>query len=291
METQLRLLIIGWGYTARFLSSYLDKSQWTVIATSRRLEKPTSIEAANIQCIPFTQAMLEDQLAECTHCLVTAPCDQKGKDPTIELLSDCLSRPHPTLQWIGYLSSTSVYGDHHGDWVNEHSPLLATQSRGIARIAAEKAWLKFYHQHQLPLHIFRLAGIYGPDRNAIDNIRQGKSYCVVKPGQIFSRVHVKDIARAIHCSMKKPTPGGIYNIADDLPSSPQSVYDLACELIQYPLLSHRSVEDESISEMTKSFYSSCRRVSNETFKKQFNFDYKFPTYREGLKDLVMSTPK
>jgi len=282
----LHLLIIGWGYTARHLALSLDRSQCIVTTTSRRVDTVTMIDELNIECIPFTQPYLEDQLSQCTHCLITAPCEAAGIDPTIRLLSDCLAQPHRELQWVGYLSSTSVYGDHHGAWVSERSPLLAKQPRGVARIAAEKDWLTLFYQHQLPVHIFRLAGIYGPQRNAIDNIRQGKKTCVVKPEQVFSRVHVHDIARALHCSMKEPTPGAIYNIADDLPSSPESVYDLACELLQQPALSQCSVDDKSVSEMTKSFYSSCRRVSNATFKKQFNFNYRYPSYREGLKALL-----
>ena len=283
-DMKKHLLIIGWGYTAKYLAKALDASQWTVTATTRQIN---SVESLNdtITLIPYQLDAIEQPIQRCTHCLITAPCLSHDHDTVLELCRELLLQPLPSLQWVGYLSSTSVYGDHQGNWVNEQSELLTHESRGLQRIRAEQHWLDLFNQRQVPIHIFRLAGIYGPQRNAIDNIRRGKQACVVKPHQVFSRIHVEDIARALVCSFDQPTPGTVYNLADDSPSSPESVYDFACSLLNRPPLTHRVFNSQLESEMVNSFYSSCRRVSNATFKQQFNFQLRYPSYEEGLKAL------
>src|SRR5262249_20681584 len=162
-----------------------------------------------------------------------------------------------------YLSTTGVYGDRGGGMVDEASALLPTGPRGRARVAAEQGWLALHRDHGVPVHIFRLAGIYGPGRNALTTVRSGQARRIVKPGQVFSRIHVDDIAAVLRASMSRPRPGAIYNVCDDDPAPPQDVIALACELLNVPPPPEIPYADAepTMSEMARSFYTDNKRVS------------------------------
>lgn len=187
---------------------------------------------------------------------------------------------------IGYLSTNGVYGDHGGAVVDENSALLATSTRGLARIAAEAAWRDFALAHSHPLVIFRLPGIYGPGRSAFDQIREGRAQRIFKAGQVFSRMHVDDIAGAVAASLERPEAGALFNLADDEPAPPQDVIDYACRLVGVeppPLI---PIEEAQLSEMARSFYADNKRVSNALMKSALGLSLRYPTYREGLSAIL-----
>lgn len=276
------LLIIGWGYTAQQLARHLPPNEWRIYASSRQVSSLTATHYPHVNLIPFQSSTLLEQLRCCTHLLVTTPCDHTGADPLLAILNKQDTMQSINLDWLGYLSSTGVYGDYQGAWVDESSPLSSTQGRGHARQQVEQAWQSFAKQFEFPLHIFRLAGIYGPERNAIERVLQGQSYCITKANQVFSRIHVVDIARALTLSMQHPTPNRIYNLADDLPSPPEDVYDFACQLLGRPALPRIHHDAEEVSATTRQFFQACRKVDNRAFKNQLSFHYQYPTYQQGL---------
>ncbi len=199
----------------------------------------------------------------------------------------------PKLQWIGYLSTIAVYGDRQGDWVDESAPLAPESSRGLARIKAEEAWINLAREKGVPLDIFRLAGIYGPGRSPLDKIREGKAQRIVKPGQVFNRIHVHDIAQAvvaaIHQDRHQPETR-IFNVTDDEPAPPQDVVLYASELIQAPPPPEIAFELAELSPMARSFYEDNKRVRNEKLKRELGVTLRYPTYREGLAALAASLP-
>ena len=187
---------------------------------------------------------------------------------------------------MGYLSTTGVYGDHGGAWVDEATALTPNTERGQRRLAAEEQWLALHRDHGLPVHVFRLAGIYGPGRNTLDNLRDGTAKRVVKPGQVFSRIHVDDIAGVLLASMARPNPGRAYNVADDEPCPPQDVVTFAAELLGLAPPHEIPFEDARLSPMARSFFADSKRVSNARIKSELGYSLRFPTYREGLKSLI-----
>ncbi|MCZ6764549.1 MAG: NAD-dependent epimerase/dehydratase family protein, partial [Alphaproteobacteria bacterium] len=187
-------------------------------------------------------------------------------------------------------STTGVYGDRAGDWVDETSPLKPTGARGRARVKAEAAWREAGDAHGLPVHIFRLAGIYGPGRNALETVRAGTARRVVKPGQLFARIHVDDIVSVLRASIDRPRPGAIYNVCDDEPAPAQDVVAYACRLLgvmpppEEPF--EKAVASGSLSDMAQSFYADNRRVANRLIKEELGVRLAYPSYREGLDALV-----
>jgi nucleoside-diphosphate-sugar epimerase len=196
--------------------------------------------------------------------------------------------PKASALWIGYLSTNGVYGDHRGAEVDEGSPLLATSPRGRARIAAENAWRAFAGEQGHRLVIFRLPGIYGPGRSAIDQVRTGRAQRIYKEGQVFSRMHVEDIAAAVDASLHRPEAGALFNLADDEPAPPQDVIDYACRLLGVPSPPLIPIEEAQLSEMARSFYADNKRVSNALMKRALGLILLYPTYREGLSAILDS---
>jgi nucleoside-diphosphate-sugar epimerase len=190
------------------------------------------------------------------------------------------------LRWIGYLSTTGVYGDRAGGWVDEEAPLIPTGERGRRRVAAEARWLDLVRRHGSLVHIFRLAGIYGPGRNALDTVRAGRAQRIVKPGQIFSRIHVADIAQVLRASMAKPEPGAIYNVCDDDPAPPADVVAFACDLLGVPCPPPVPFDEAKLSQMALSFYADSKRVSNRRIKEELGVRLLYPSYRDGLAALL-----
>ena len=190
------------------------------------------------------------------------------------------------LKWVGYLSTTGVYGDRQGGWVDENSELLPATERGRRRVQAEADWQSLHTAHSLPLHIFRLAGIYGPGSNQLVSLLNGKSRRVVKQGQVFSRIHVDDIAATLEASLEKPNPGRVYNVCDDEAAPPQEVVAHAAELLKRPPPPEIAFEEADMSPMGRSFYAESKRVSNERIKQELAVELAYPTYREGLSALL-----
>ena len=189
------------------------------------------------------------------------------------------------IKWVGYLSSTSVYGDHQGNWVDEESECNPQGVSGLLRFKAEQAWLAFAELNQIPLHIFRLAGIYGPDRNSMQRIYAGKKYSIFKEGQLFSRIHVDDIVSVLLASINAPYPFSIYNVADDEPAASHVVDAYASLLLKRAALPLLSFEKAPLSPMEKNFYSNNRRVSNLKIKHELNVSLQYPSFREGLSQI------
>jgi nucleoside-diphosphate-sugar epimerase len=207
----------------------------------------------------------------------------KFGDPVYEKYAEDIIARSINLSWFGYLSTTSVYGNHDGQWVDEKTPVNPSSNRGRLRVNAENTWASI---HNLPLHIFRLAGIYGAGRSPLDKIRSGKAQLISKPGQFFSRIHVEDIARVLQASIEMPNRGSIYNVCDDMPAAPDEVLTYAAKLLNYPEPPSIGFEEAVLSPMAKSFYSDNKRVKNHLIKNEFNLALKFPNFKAGLDALV-----
>ena len=211
-----------------------------------------------------------------THVLTSASPDDDG-DPVLQEAGTALAAARH-LEWVGYLSTIGVYGDRQGRWVDETSELLATTDRGRARIMAEADWLAL----GLPVHVFRLAGIYGPGRGPFSKIRRGSARRIIKPGQVFSRIHVEDIAAVVLASIGTPNPGAIYNVCDDEPAPPQDVIGHAAELLGMPLPAAVPFDKAEMSPMARSFYADSKRVRNDRIKDELGVALLYPDYRSGL---------
>ena len=282
------LFCFGLGYAAGFLARALSAEGWRVLGTSRSADARAALASKGVEMRVFERAHpLSDPdalLTDATHLLSSVPPDDHG-DPVLDLHGEDIAAASG-LRWIGYLSTTGVYGDRAGGWVDEEAPLLPTGERGRRRVAAEAQWLDLRRRHGSPVHVFRLAGIYGPGRNALDAVRSGGAQRIVKPGQVFSRIHVTDIARVLRASMAKPEPGAIYNVCDDDPAPPADVIAFACDLLGVPPPPAVSLEQAKLSEMALSFYADSKRVSNRRIKEKLRVKLLYPSYRDGLAALL-----
>ena len=274
------LLCFGFGFSAEALAHKLDPIEWSVTGTSRSLEGVAVINAQGFKGVLFSE--LQTIPESVTYIVISAPPSDDG-DPVLLRFKDELINRAKTFEWVAYLSTTGVYGDRSGEWVDEDSALQPNTDRGQRRVDAEAAWQSI---SGLPLHIFRLAGIYGPGRNAFESLKAGKAQRVIKQGQIFSRIHVEDIAGVLLASINKSNPGRIYNMADDEPCPPQDVIAYAAELLGLPIPPDVPFEDAKLSAMAKSFYADSKRVSNARIKNELGYELKYPNYRVGLKSLL-----
>jgi nucleoside-diphosphate-sugar epimerase len=276
------LLSLGHGYSARALAARLLPQGWRVLGTHRDPARAAEIAASGVTPVLWDKPALEAALAEATHLLVS-PAPLAEGDPSLALLREAITRRAAALDWVGYLSTTGVYGDHQGAWVDESAPLAPSTARGAARVAAEEAWRAI---PDLPLHIFRLAGIYGPGRGPFEKVRRGTARRIVKPGQVFSRIHVADIARVLEASIRRPAPGTAYNVCDDDPAPPQDVIAHAARLLGLPLPPEVAFEEAEMSAMARSFYAESKRVSNARIKQELGVTLAYPDYRSGLAALL-----
>ncbi len=267
------LLCAGFGYSAEALARLLLEEGWRVIGTHRNEDGAARIRAAGAEPAPWPPG--PEILDAATHLLVSAAPDEAG-DPTLRALGPGLKAP--PLEWVGYLSTTGVYGDHQGGWVDETTPLTPATARGRMRAAAEADW----RATGLPLQIFRLAGIYGPGRGPFEKVRRGEARRIVKEGQVFSRIHRDDIAAALRASIARPEPGGVYNLCDDEPAPPEDVIGHAAALLGMPEPPIVGFEEAELSPMARSFYAESKRVSNRRMKERLGVRLRWPTYREGL---------
>ena len=276
------LLSIGHGYSAQALAKRLLPQGWRIVGTTRSAEKTDEIAATGVEPVIWPGADPGALVAAFPNILVSAGPGPDG-DPVLNAAYDDIARAAPDLRWLGYLSTTGVYGDHGGGWVDENTPLTPSTKRGQARVDAEARWQGI---PDLPLHIFRLAGIYGPGRGPFAKVRAGTARRIIKDGQVFSRIHVDDIALALDLSLHSPAPGAIYNLCDDDPAPPQDVIAHAAELLGLPIPPAIAIDDADMTPMARSFYAESKKVRNDLIKNTLGWAPIYPTYRAGLKAML-----
>jgi nucleoside-diphosphate-sugar epimerase len=285
-EARPHLLVFGLGYSATFIAQRLAPQMHPVAGTVRAAGPQLD---DGLTRVPFDGTRPSREvvaaLGTATHMVVSIPPGEAG-DPVLALhRHDLLSAPR--LRWIGYLSTVGVYGDHGGAWVDEDTPCHPTQLRSKHRLAAEESWRALAGERSVPLAIFRLAGIYGPGRNALANLASGEARRIVKPGQVFNRIHVEDIAETVAAAALREVRG-IFNVADDEPAPPQDVVAFAAALMGVSPPPEVAFEEAGLSPMGRSFYAENKRVSNRRLKEALGVGLSHPTYREGLRALWTS---
>lgn len=278
-----QLFSFGLGFSSQALAKRLLPHGWDVAGTIRG--EQGEISAENISVYPFEVSQkVSEAISRATHLLITIPPQPSG-DVVLKNFSEQITKAQ-NLRWIGYISSTGVYGDAKGEWVDETSPLLASTDHNRKRIEVESAWLKLGRDHNLPVMIFRCVGIYGPGRNLLVSIRQGRARRIDKPGLVFSRIHSEDLAQTLEASMQKPQPGEIYNLSDDCPSPPAEAVEYACNLLGMeppPLVPY---EEADLSPIAQNFYNTNKRVSNKKIKLELGVTLRYPDYKSGLNELI-----
>jgi nucleoside-diphosphate-sugar epimerase len=283
-----KLFCFGLGYSALHLARRLREDGWTIEGTCRSEEQQQWLKAQGFVAHLFERgrplADPEAAIHDATHILNSIPPGAEG-DPVSHEYGTEIRRVF-RLQWFGYLSTTGVYGDRGGEWVDEDSDLKPTGERGLRRLAAEADWRHLWLNASLPLHIFRLAGIYGPGRSAIDTLCDGTAKRIVKPGQVFSRIHVDDIATVVMASMARPDPGAVYNVCDDNPAPPDEVITYAAQLLGVEPPPAVPFEQAELSEMARSFYAENKRVRNDRMKEDLGVQLRYPDYRSGLQAIL-----
>jgi len=286
MERSYRLFIFGLGYSARVLARRLAEAGWAIAGTSRIVgSRPAE---ANFSVFPFDRdqplgAEGIEALTTATHILSSVPPDEIG-DPVLDHHRNAFVR-NDGLEWIGYLSTTGVYGDTGGAWVDEETPIRPSGPRSVRRAEAEAAWGDLASKGA-PVHIFRLAGIYGPGRNALVQLIARTAKRIDKPGHLFSRINVEDIALTLQASIAKPNPGAIYNLCDDRPAPAEEVVRFAAALLDIDPPPLVPFEDAELTPMATSFYADNRRVRNERIKKELGVSLAYPDYEAGLRALL-----
>ncbi|RDJ20239.1 SDR family NAD(P)-dependent oxidoreductase [Bosea caraganae] len=284
----MKLVIFGLGYTAGFFARAAIAEGWEVTGTVRSAEKAGDLSREGIRTLVFggfaVSRPLSLALAEADAVLVSVQPDEEG-DPVLRTLSAELAAA-PNLRWIGYLSTIGVYGDHGGAWIDEAAECRPTSARSKLRLATDEAWLELGERSGKPVQVFRLSGIYGPGRNAILNLRAGTARRLIKPGQVFNRIHVEDIAGLLLASLARPRNGAIYNTTDDEPAPPQDVVSYAAELIGVAPPPEVAFDAKLLSPMAASFYGENKRVSNALIKRELSYQLRYPTYREALQALA-----
>ena len=282
-----RLFIFGLGFSGLEIAKLARAQGWTVAGTCTTEEKARGLREAGIEAHRFdgTAALAPDAFGETTHVVCTiAPGEG---DPVLRTCRALLGR----ARWLGYLSTTGVYGSHDGGWVDETTPTLPTQARSQQRLAAEQGWRDLASAAGASLHLLRLPGIYGPGRSTLDRVKAGTAQRIDKPGQVFSRIHVEDLAASALKAMDRAGTE-IWNVADDLPASNADVIAYACELLGRPVPPAIPWDEAApaMSPMARSFYSENRRVKNDKLKRELGVMLRYPTYREGLTAILLARP-
>ncbi|WP_448149134.1 SDR family oxidoreductase [Labrys miyagiensis] len=281
----MNLLIFGLGYTAsHFAARYGDR--FVHIAGTYRSPTPGEKlpELPRVERLPFdglrVTPALEAAIARATHVLTSIAPDDEG-DPVLRHCGEALARASQ-LSWIGYLSTVGVYGDAGGAWIDESAPLRPTLERNAVRVEVEREWLDLARKRGADAQVFRLAGIYGPGRNAVVNLKRGTARRIVKPGQVFNRIHVEDIAGTVMAGIEHPKVGPFFNVTDDEPAPPQDVVSFAAGRLGVEPPPQIDYEDAQISPMARSFYGENKRVSNRRIREELGYRLAYPTYREGI---------
>jgi nucleoside-diphosphate-sugar epimerase len=281
-----RLFVFGYGYTARALARALAPKGWEIAASVRDPAAAATLAAEGVTAVPLSDSdRLIEALAHTTALLITAPPDAGGC-PGLRALVPALARANAFPDWTGYLSTTGVYGDRRGGWVTEQSRLAAQSLEGARRVGAERDWLEVGRGMGLTVTIFRLPGIYGPGRSALDRVRAGEARRITAPGQVFSRIHVDDLAAGLEASIAQPRAGGIYNLCDDAPCPNADVIAYAAGLLGQPVPRDIPLAEAGLSAMAQRFYAESKRVSNARAKAELGWRPSYPTYREGLASIL-----
>lgn len=280
-----QLLVFGPGYSAQPVIQHVQKAGWSVFATYRSEESQQRLSEASITAVEFGAGEIQGINSDTPlHILVTIAPGEEG-DPTLNIWGDWIKQAK-NIETINYLSSTNVYGDHQGDWVNEETKPTPSLERGKRRLQAEADWQHTADYVGTRLFVFRLAGIYGPGRNAFSSLRKGRARCLIKENQVFSRIHVDDIRQAVWAAMNSDTASGVFNMADDEPTPPHEVIEAAAKMMGVPAPTREPWETANISEMARSFYLESKRVENSKVKEILGVKLLFPTYRTGLESLI-----
>lgn len=285
------LFCFGMGYSAVELARRIAPRGWAVAGTSTTEHGIAGLRRSGFEAYPFdgqsAASDLRARLATITHAVVSVPPDASG-DAVLRCFEKELAAA-PQLEWIAYLSTIGVYGDHQGGWVDETTPVTPGSDRSRRRVVAENEWLDFAARTGKRVQVFRLAGIYGPGRSAIDNVRDGSARRIIKSGQVFNRIHVADIAAVLEGAMSHESDHNIFNVADDEPAPPQDVIAYAAELLGMPVPEGINYDAATFSPMGRSFYSENKRVRNDRIKSELGVVLQFPTYRDGLSALAKAT--
>ncbi len=280
-----RLFIFGLGYSGLEIARLAKAAGWSVAGTCTSEQKAATLRADGVEahCFDGAAALPAKAMDGATHVLCTIAPGTTG-DPALRTCARLLRR----ARWLGYLSTTGVYGDHGGGWVDEATPAKPGQPRSAERLAAERAWQALGLETGVAVDVFRLPGIYGPGRSAVDQVKAGTARRIDKPGQVFSRIHVEDVAGALLMAITGPHAGAIYNVADDLPASTSDVVAFACELLGKPVPPVIPWQQAvpTMSAMARSFYAETRRVKNDRIKRELGVVLRYLTYREGLRAIA-----
>jgi dTDP-4-dehydrorhamnose reductase len=283
----MRLFCFGFGYTAEGLARRLSARVLSLAGTRTDLPKgdepPLGARLAEFRGDTASPEVTE-LMSGATHVLVSVPPDLEGC-PVLRHFREDIARLGE-LAWIGYLSTVGVYGDWQGHWVDETSPPRPSSERSLRRLQAERAWVQFGRDVGCRVEIFRLAGIYGPGRSVIDTLRAGTARRIVKPGQVFNRIHVDDIAKVLAAAIDKDTGHRIYNVSDDEPAPPQDVLVYAAELLELPVPPEVPFDKAALTDMAATFWADNKRVSNARIRRDLGVELLYPTYREGLRALA-----
>ena len=285
MNTTKKVFCFGYGYACDYLGhELLNQGGWNVAGTTRDREKQAALKARGVEAhiFDYEQPLVDplSALKGTTHLVISTPPDDDG-DPAFLMHADDILRIS-SIQWVAYFSTTGVYGDRGGAWVDETSELRPTSKRGSRRVKAEEQWLSLFQSSGLPVHVFRLAGIYGPGRSALDSVRAGMARRINKPGHMFGRIHVEDIVQVLLASMAQPKPGEIYNVTDGNPAPSHEVIAYACELLGRPVPPLVEFEEANLAPITRSFYMDNRRVHNEKIKNNLGVKLRYENYKKGL---------
>jgi nucleoside-diphosphate-sugar epimerase len=274
------ILIFGNGYVSRFLSQELMHLGWKVYCTSRQFEPQKKNTFKSIKIINFFDPILSEVIKSANAILSTVPTDDEMMDPVLEKHLGTILKEE--FEWIGYLSSTSVYGNHDGKWVDEQTKCIPSNLKSKARLLAEQEWLELYLKHKLPVHILRLAGIYGPGRNCLEEIKNGKDFTIINKNHNFSRIHIMDICQSIISSINSPTPGEIYNVSDNEPAPLNDVHQFGSKILNKNKLKEVFFDDANLSKQMEMFFADNKKVSNEKIIKNLKIKLHYPNYRIGL---------
>jgi len=288
-DRRVKLFCFGLGFSAEALARRLAAKGWSIAGTARDHANIQRLRGEGYEVVRFAgepgNAELVAPLAGTTHLLHSIPPGDEG-DPVLSHYRNQIANLL-TLEWIGYLSTVGVYGNHSGAEVDETTAPHPANNRTKARVVAESGWLTFGKEIGRPTQIFRLAGIYGPGRSALDKLKAGTARRIVRPGQVFNRIHVEDIASVLGASIARPRAGAIYNVADDEPAPPEDVIAYGAELLGVEPPPEVPFEQAELTPMARSFYGDSRRISNALIKSELGVRLAYPNYREGLKALRM----
>ncbi len=279
------MLLLGAGYSARALAQLATAAGWQVAGTTRTTAKFAALERAGIAPLQFDGSAIDGAMAaalsKTTHLVVSVgPSAEGGSDDLFGLVAAQVRETMPALAWIGYFSTVGVYGDRDGGWVDEDGECNPRPGRSAARLEAERDWARLAADRGVPIAILRLSGIYGPGRNALANLADGSARRLVKPGQVFNRIHVDDIAGAA-LMLAEAKAGGVFNVTDDEPAPPQDVVAFAAGLMGVEPPAEIAFADAELSPMARSFYGENKRVSNAKLK-QAGYRFRHPDYRAAL---------